>query len=350
MSSRSREEDMERQREGGAFSENGILPKPDGKKVLLEARQLVKEFPAGGTRKKPQVVHAVTDVSLKIYEGETLALVGESGCGKSTLGRVLIRLLEPTSGGILYQGQEIVGMKEAEFAGLRREMQIIFQDPYASLNPRMSVGEIIGEPLLTYGMKDRKEREARVRELMQEVGIAQEFYNRYPHQFSGGQRQRIGIARAIALNPRLIICDEPVSALDVSIQSQVLNLLKDLQERYGLTYLFISHDLSVVKFIADRVCVMFLGSVCEIGDTDELYGKPLHPYTRFLLNAIPKADPRLRSKEKELLSGEIPSPVNPPPGCRFHTRCPYVKDICRKEVPECHKVGKRRVFCHFPLG
>ena len=318
--------------------------------TLLEARHLVKEFPAGGTRRNPQVVHAVTDVNLEILEGETLALVGESGCGKSTLGRVLIRLLEPTAGEILYRGRSIVGMKETEFAGLRREMQIIFQDPYASLNPRMSVKEIIGEPLLTYGMKDKKERETRVRELMQEVGIAQEFYNRYANQFSGGKRQRIGIARAIALNPRLIICDEPVSALDVSIQSQVLNLLKDLQERYGLTYLFISHDLSVVKFIADRVCVMFLGMICEIGETDALYEQPLHPYTRFLLNAIPKADPRLRSQEKELLSGEIPSPVDPPSGCRFHTRCPYAKDICRQKAPGCRKVGERQVFCHFPLG
>ena len=319
------------------------------KRVLLEARNLIKEFPVGGSRRNPQVVHAVTDVNLKIYEGETLALVGESGCGKSTLGRVLIRLLAATAGEIFYQGQEIVGMGETEFSAIRREMQIIFQDPYASLNPRMSVGQIIGEPLLTYGMKDKKEREARVRELMQEVGIAQEFYNRYPHQFSGGQRQRIGIARAIALNPRLIICDEPVSALDVSIQSQVLNLLKDLQERYRLTYLFISHDLSVVKFIADRVCVMFLGNICEIGSTEELYERPLHPYTRFLLNAIPKADPRLRNQEKELLSGEIPSPVNPPSGCRFHTRCPYAKDICRQKVPKCREVAGRQVFCHFPL-
>lgn len=320
------------------------------RKVLLEARNLVKEFPVGGTRRNPQVVHAVTDVNLKIYEGETLALVGESGCGKSTLGRVLIRLLEPTGGDILYEGQSIAGMGEAEFAGLRRQMQIIFQDPYASLNPRMSVKEIIGEPLLTYGMKDKAEREQRVRELMREVGIAQEFYNRYPHQFSGGQRQRIGIARAIALNPKLVICDEPVSALDVSIQSQVLNLLKDLQGKYRLTYLFISHDLSVVKFIADRVCVMFLGKVCEIGDTDSLYEKPLHPYTRFLMNAIPKADPRLRNQEKELLSGEIPSPVNPPAGCRFHTRCPYAKNICGREEPVCRTVGERQVFCHFPLG
>lgn len=319
------------------------------KKVLLEAKHLVKEFPIGGTKKNPLVVHAVSDVSLEIYEGETLALVGESGCGKSTLGRVLIRLLEPTSGEVDFEGVNIAGIKASEFAQYRKQMQIIFQDPYASLNPRMSVKQIIEEPLVTYGLKDKKELEKRVRELMKEVGIPEEFYNRYPHQFSGGQRQRIGIARAIALNPRLIICDEPVSALDVSIQSQVLNLLKDLQEQYNLTYLFISHDLSVVKFIADRVCVMFLGSICEIGSTDELYANPLHPYTKFLLNAIPKADPRLRSEEKELLTGEIPSPVNPPSGCRFHTRCPYAQDICGREVPQCRVMGGRKVFCHFPL-
>lgn len=278
----------------------------ENKKVLLEARHLVKEFPIGGTKKKPQLVHAVSDVNLDIYEGETLALVGESGCGKSTLGRTLIRLLEATSGEIYFDGQEITSMKPREFAALRRQMQIIFQDPYASLNPRMRVHEIIGEPLITYGMKDKKQLEKRVRELMKEVGIPDEFYNRYPHQFSGGQRQRIGIARAIALNPRLIICDEPVSALDVSIQSQVLNLLKDLQEEYQLTYLFISHDLSVVNFIADRVCVMFLGTICELGPTEELYHKPLHPYTRFLLNAIPKADPRLRTEKRNCCPERFP--------------------------------------------
>ncbi len=320
------------------------------KKLLLQARRLVKEFPIGGSRKNPQVVHAVSNVNLEIYEGETLALVGESGCGKSTLGRTLIRLLEATSGEVFFEGEDIVGMPESRFAPLRRQMQIIFQDPYASLNPRMSVKDIISEPLTTYGMKDKAELEARVKELMKEVGIPQEFYNRYPHQFSGGQRQRIGIARAIALNPKLIICDEPVSALDVSIQSQVLNLLKDLQEQYKLTYLFISHDLSVVKFIADRVCVMFLGTICEVGDTVELYEHPLHPYTRFLLNAIPKADPKLRSEEKELLTGEIPSPVNPPSGCRFHTRCPYAKPICSTDAPPCRNYGERKVFCHFPLA
>ncbi|MDO4267503.1 MAG: dipeptide ABC transporter ATP-binding protein [Eubacteriales bacterium] len=319
------------------------------KQVLLKAEHLVKEFPVGGSRKHPVSVHAVSDVSLELFRGETLALVGESGCGKSTLGRTLIRLLEPTSGKVYFESEEITSMSAEEFGKIRRQMQIIFQDPYASLNPRMNVRSILAEPLTTYGMKDKKELEERVRELMKKVGIPEEFYNRYPHQFSGGQRQRIGIARAIALNPKLIICDEPVSALDVSIQSQVLNLLKDLQQEYGLTYLFISHDLSVVKFIADRVCVMFLGCICEVGPTEELYAHPLHPYTRFLLNAIPKADPRLRSEEKQLLSGEIPSPVNPPSGCRFHTRCPYAKDICASQAPEKKQMGERQVFCHFPM-
>lgn len=314
--------------------------------ILVKGDKLRKYFQVGPKR----LLHAVDDVDVEIPRGTTLGVVGESGCGKSTLARVVLGLIPKTGGKLYFDGRDLDTLTKKEKAEYRRQMQIIFQDPYASLNPRMSVGQIIGEPLLTYGMKDKKEREARVRELMQEVGIAQEFYNRYPHQFSGGQRQRIGIARAIALNPRLIICDEPVSALDVSIQSQVLNLLKDLQERYRLTYLFISHDLSVVKFIADRVCVMFLGNICEIGSTEELYERPLHPYTRFLLNAIPKADPRLRNQEKELLSGEIPSPVNPPSGCRFHTRCPYAKDICRQKVPNCREVAGRQVFCHFPLG
>ncbi len=322
----------------------------ENRKVLLQAKNLVKEFPVGGTKKKPQIVHAVSDVDLTIYEGETLALVGESGCGKSTLGRVLIRLIEATSGEILFEDNNIVGMNEQEFAKYRRQMQIIFQDPYASLNPRMSVKQIIAEPLTTYGMKDKTEIETAVKALMKKVGIPEEFYNRYPHQFSGGQRQRIGIARAIALNPKLIICDEPVSALDVSIQSQVLNLLKDLQEEFKLTYLFISHDLSVVKFIADRVCVMFLGSICEIGDTRQLYEKPFHPYTKLLLDAIPKADPNVRFQEKEFLSGEIPSPVNPPSGCRFHTRCPFAKGICGEEKPQEQIIENRKVFCHFPLN
>ncbi len=318
-------------------------------RVLLEAKHLVREFPVSGGRKK-QTVHAVSDVSLEIYEGETLALVGESGCGKSTLGRVLIRLLPATSGQVFFQGTEITSMKERDFAPYRRQMQIIFQDPYASLDPRMKVLDIIAEPLVTYKLaSDKKELEEKVMELMDLVGIPREFRNRYPHQFSGGQRQRIGIARAIALQPKLIVCDEPVSALDVSIQSQVLNLLKDLQEQRKLTYLFISHDLSVVKFISGRVCVMFLGTVCEIGKTEALYEKPLHPYTRFLLDAIPQADPRLRSRKKEILTGEIPSPVDPPSGCRFRTRCPRAKEICSRQQPSCRQIEDRQVFCHFPL-
>ena len=294
------------------------------KKVLLSAEHLYKEFPVEESRTK-DVVHAVTDINLEIREGETLALVGESGCGKSTLGKTLIRLYDSDGGKISFDGVDITKMPERAFAKYRTQMQIIFQDPYASLNPRMNVFQIISEPLRTHHKYSKEELAERVYQLMDEVGIARE------------------------LNPRLIVCDEPVSALDVSIQSQVLNLLKDLQEQYGLTYLFISHDLSVVKFISDRVCVMFLGMICEIGDTEEIYAKPLHPYTRFLLNAIPLADPKLRSEKKELLQGDIPSPVHPPTGCRFHTRCPYAKDICASEVPPCRQVGDRIVYCHFPL-
>lgn len=312
-------------------------------KVLLEARELVKEFPLKGKR----VIHAVSGVDLKIYEGETLALVGESGCGKSTLGRTLINLLPATAGTVSFEGREISGIKGKAFAPYRRQMQLVFQDPYASLNPRMTVRDIIAEPLETYKIcASRAETTEKVLELMASVGVPGEFLYRYPHEFSGGQRQRIGIARAIALRPKLIICDEPVSALDVSVQSQVLNLLKDLQEAHGLTYLFISHDLSVVRFMADRVAVMFLGKICEIGDTKEIYEEPLHPYTRFLLEAIPKADPRRRDEEKRILEGELPSPVEPPKGCRFHTRCPYATERCRQEEPKLREVKGRQVACH----
>ena len=313
------------------------------KNVLLHCEHLVKEFPVDRKRS----VHAVSDISLDIYEGECLALVGESGCGKSTLGRTLIQLLRPTSGKVFFKGAEISAMKPAAFAPYRRQMQMIFQDPYASLDPRMNVHDIIAEPLVTYKVCENKEvLKARVLELMDAVGVPREFLYRYPHQFSGGQRQRIGIARAIALNPSLVICDEPVSALDVSVQSQVLNLLKDIQAQYGLTYLFISHDLSVVRFISNRVCVMFLGKVCEIGDSETIYQNPLHPYTRFLINAIPVADPHLRGEEKQLLQGDIPSPINPPKGCRFHTRCPYATERCRTEEPKLREVEGRMVACH----
>lgn len=311
--------------------------------ILLEAKGLTKDFPIN----KKKCVHAVSDVSLELYKGETLALVGESGCGKSTLGRTLIRLLKPTAGEVFFEGTELGALSEKDFAPFRRRMQLIFQDPYASLDPRMNVRDIVAEPLKTYKIcKTAEETTEAVRALLRAVGIPEEFLYRYPHQFSGGQRQRIGIARAIALDPALIVCDEPVSALDVSVQNQILNLLKTLQHERGLTYLFISHDLSVVRFIADRVCVMFLGKLCEVGDTAEVYAAPLHPYTRFLLNAIPKADPAARTERHMLLTGELPSPIDPPSGCRFHTRCPYATDRCRTEEPQLRALQGRQVACH----
>ena len=313
------------------------------KKVLLEARGLTKEFPLGSKKK----VHAVSDVSLQIYEGETLALVGESGCGKSTLGRTLIQLHSPTQGEVLFRGAPITGLKDRNFREYRRQMQLIFQDPYASLNPRMTVRDIIAEPLTTYDIcQTKQEITERVLELMRAVGVPEDFLYRYPHQFSGGQRQRIGIARAIALRPALIVCDEPVSALDVSVQNQILNLLKELQKSFGLTYLFISHDLSVVRFLSDRVCIMFLGKLCEVGDTAEIYARPMHPYTQFLLRAIPQPDPHRRDEPVQLLCGELPSPIDPPPGCRFHTRCPYATERCREEEPALRQIGSRQVACH----
>lgn len=301
-----------------------------GKKILLEARDLVKEFALEGGKKGKNVVHAVSGVNLRIYEGETLALVGESGCGKSTLGRTLIKLIEATSGAIEFDGTDITRMKDREFTEIRRQMQIIFQDPYASLNPRMNVREIISEPLTTHGLaRTKDEIESQVKALMDEVGIPREFINRYPHQFSGGQRQRIGIARAIALHPKLIICDEPVSALDVSIQAQILNLLMDLQDDMGLTYMFITHDLSVVRHISDEIAVMYLGQCVERCGSKELFDNPLHPYTKALLDAIQVPDISLRGKKKAVIRGEVTSPIDPEPGCRFAARCPHAADACR---------------------
>ncbi len=318
--------------------------------TLIRTVDLVKEFEISGGdffgRNKPRV-HATSNVNIQINKGETYALVGESGCGKSTLGRLMLKLIEPTSGHVEFEGININELPSEEMREIRKKMQIIFQDPYASLNPRMNVYDIIAEPLVTHHVcKTKDETKERVKELMERVGIRPEFINRYPHQFSGGQRQRIGIARALALQPQLIICDEPVSALDVSIQSQILNLLHDLQEEFNLTYLFISHDLSVVRYISDRVCVMFLGKVCEIGNTEDIFGNPLHPYTKFLIDAVPKPDPFLRKENKQLLHGDIPSPVNPPTGCRFHTRCPYAKDICSEIEPEMKNVDNKQVACH----
>ena len=311
--------------------------------ILLEARNLVKEFPAGNGKK----IHAVSDVSLKIYEGEALGLVGESGCGKSTLGRLLLRLISPAKGDVYVRGECISSMREKDFKKYRRQMQIIFQDPYASLDPRMTVREIIAEPLRTYHVcGSKKEMTEKVLELMSDVGVPGEFLYRYPHQFSGGQRQRIGIARAIAMDPALVVCDEPVSALDVSVQNQILNLLKKLQKERGLAYLFISHDLSVIRHISDRVCVMFLGKICEMGPVKEIYENPLHPYTKFLLDAIPLPDPHRRDRPVELLTGEIPSPSDPPGGCRFHTRCPYAVKRCETEEPALKETQGREVACH----
>ena len=311
---------------------------------LLEAQGLSKDFPAAGKK----TVHAVSDVSLRIREGETLGLVGESGCGKSTLGRLMIRMLTPTSGEAMFRGQSITGMTEKEFHPLRREMQLVFQDPYASLDPRMNVRDLIAEPIETWRLcKSRREVTDRVLSLLRAVGVPEEFLYRYPHQFSGGQRQRIGIARAIAAEPSFIVCDEPVSALDVSVQNQILNLLKELKTSRKLTYLFISHDLSVVRYLSDRVCVMFLGKVCEIGPTAEVYNHPRHPYTRFLLDAVPLPDPSLKGKEIRLLRGDPPSPANPPSGCRFRTRCPYAKERCALEEPALRETDGVQIACHF---
>jgi oligopeptide/dipeptide ABC transporter ATP-binding protein len=321
-------------------------------RVLLEATGLVKHFPVekGVFGKTSSVVHAVDDVSLVVHDRETMACVGESGCGKSTLGRLLIRLIEPTSGSVSFDGQDILKLGRKALRARKRDMQIIFQDPYASLDPRMKIEDIVGEPLETHGIAYGKKKREAVAELLSLVGLEASFARRYPHMFSGGQRQRIGIARAFALNPKFIVCDEPVSALDVSIQAQVINLLKDLQERKNLTYFFISHDLNVVRHISDSVVVMFLGKMVESGPTREVYAHPRHPYTMFLISASPVPDPHARVLEKPVLQGEIPSPVNPPSGCRFRTRCPYAKRVCAETEPPLVESGGRKVACHFPLG
>ena len=323
------------------------------KAPLLKVEHLTKEFPAEsgvfGGRFAKRVVSAVNDVSFEIHEGETFGLVGESGCGKSTTGRTIMRLNNPISGKVFFQGRDVAAMNKKELKAMRREMQFIFQDPYASLNPRMTIGEIVSEPMTIHGIGTKEERIERVRELLDVVGLNPEHINRYPHEFSGGQRQRIGIARAFVLRPKLIICDEPVSALDVSIQAQVLNLLKELQNKYGTAYLFIAHDLSVVQHISDRVAVMYLGKMVELSDWKTLYTEPHHPYTQSLLSAVPVPDPDIqKSRKRIILAGDPPSPIDPPSGCRFHTRCPIAQEICSKETPEWKQVERGHYCaCHF---
>ena len=304
------------------------------KQNLVQVKNLVKHFPV---EKSDDVVRAVDDVSFEILAGETLGLVGESGCGKSTVGRCLLRLYEPTSGEVFFEGQNIVGLPNNEMQSLRREMQIIFQDPYASLNPRLTIQSIVSEPLKIHKIGNKTEQKDRVADLLTKVGLDPNYMKRYPHEFSGGQRQRIGIARALALNPKLIIADEPVSALDVSVQAQVVNLMQDLQAEFGLTYLFISHGLAVVEHISNRVAVMYLGKIVEIADAQTLYENPLHPYTKALLSAIPIPDPRAK-RERIVLQGDVPTPINPPSGCRFRTRCPLAIAECAVIEPELREI------------
>jgi oligopeptide transport system ATP-binding protein len=323
--------------------------------VLLSAEHVKKYFPVKKgvfIQHEAARVHAVDDVSFDVRRGETLGLVGESGCGKSTLGRCIVRLHELTDGRVVFEGRDISHLSRNDLRPLRRELQIIFQDPFASLNPRKRVGQIVGAPMRIHGVGDRAEVRRRVRDLLEVVGLSPEHYNRFPHEFSGGQRQRIGVARALALNPKLVIADEPVSALDVSIQAQVLNLLKDLQEELGLTYIFIAHDLGVVRHVSDRIAVMYLGKIVELSPAEELYTRPIHPYTEALLSAVPIPDPdESAGRERIVLEGDVPSPIDPPPACRFHPRCRYATEICREiEPPLTDYGGGHLAACHHPLN
>ena len=320
----------------------------EDKKVLLEVQKVKKEFVTSKslTGKPLKIVHAVDSVDLTIYEGETIGVEGESGCGKSTLGRCILQLIRPTAGNVLYRGEDITKLNKEQMRQMRRKMQLIFQDPYASLNPRMTVLELIMAPLEAFGIGTMEERVQRVKEIMELVGMPENMMNRYPHEFSGGQRQRIVIARALVLNPEFVVCDEPVSALDVSVRAQVLNLIQELKKKKHLTYMFISHDLSVVKYISDRIAVMYLGRIVEIAEKNELYNNPQHPYTKALLSAIPIPDVDNKMK-REILTGDVPSPLNPPSGCYFHTRCKYATERCKTECPVLHDVGNgHMVACH----
>ncbi|KAB2333313.1 dipeptide ABC transporter ATP-binding protein [Cytobacillus depressus] len=317
------------------------------KQSLVEIKNLKKYYSTkkNAFSRNVSYVKAVDGLDFSIYKGETLGLVGESGCGKSTTGRAILQLQPPTDGDVLYEGENLVGMKSKDLRRVRRDMQMVFQDPYASLDPRMTVGEIISEPLEIHKISSGKEKNIRVEELLDTVGLSSYHAKRYPHEFSGGQRQRVGIARALALNPKFIVADEPVSALDVSIQSQIVNLFQDLQERFDLTYLFIAHDLSVVKHISDRVAVMYLGRIVEMGDKKSLYSQPMHPYTQALLSAVPLPNPNVK-KERIMLRGDVPSPSNPPTGCTFHPRCSQCMEICKTVKPEFKEVDGRKVACH----
>ncbi len=324
-----------------------VVNKKMAEKPLIEARNLKKFFnvKSGALGTATQTLKAVDDVSFSINKGETLGIVGESGCGKTTTGRTLIRLYEPTAGSIIYNGEDITKVKMLPY---RKKIQIIFQDPYASLNPRMTVEDIIGEPLDIHKLAKGKDRRDKIASLLDTVGLNKEHANRYPHEFSGGQRQRIGIARALAVEPELIVCDEPISALDVSIQAQIINMLEELQDKMGLAYLFIAHDLSMVKHISKNIGVMYLGKMVEIGDANEIYQNPMHPYTKALLSANPVADPRAsREKTRIVIEGDLPSPINPPSGCRFRTRCPYAKPVCAEQEPPLKEVSPgRKAACH----
>jgi oligopeptide transport system ATP-binding protein len=328
------------------MSSNGDAP-------LLEIDHLVKYFPIKSgilIDREVASVQAVDDVSLTVNEGETLGLVGESGCGKSTLCRTLLQLLAPTSGSVRFEGRELVGLSRREMRPIRKNMQMIFQDPYASLNPRKRVGQIVGDPLHLQGLASGNELRRQVQELLERVGLSSEHYNRYPHEFSGGQRQRIGIARALALKPKLIVADEPVSALDVSIQAQIINLLDDLQDEFKLTYIFVAHDLGVVRHVSDRISVMYLGKIVETAPAEQLYTNPVHPYTEALLSAVPIPDPKENeARDPQVLEGDVPSPIDPPSACRFHTRCPYATEICSEVEPLLEPYGRGRIAaCHHP--
>jgi oligopeptide transport system ATP-binding protein len=326
----------------------------NGDRPLLEVRSVKKYFPirSGLLQREVARVHAVDDLTLTVNPGETLGLVGESGCGKSTLGRCIVRLLEPTDGDIVFEGRSIAKLKATKLRPLRRQMQMIFQDPYASLNPRKRVGTIISDPMKIHGIGDKAERKKRVQELLETVGLSPEHYNRFPHEFSGGQRQRIGVARALALRPKLIVADEPVSALDVSIQAQMVNLLDELQKDFGLTYVFIAHDLGVIRHVSDRIAVMYLGKLVELSPAEELYTRPIMPYTEALLSAVPIPDPDLaEQRERIVLEGDVPSPIDPPSGCRFHPRCRYATGICSEVEPPLVDYGNDHLAaCHHPLN